>query len=100
MDYTHKRGDTFLRRNFEITVNGSAPTLTNVVMKLRREYGSAVMFEPSITITGTGEFCIDEQVINIQAFTYVYDIQIEYNGLKKTWISGNFTITDNATRSN
>jgi hypothetical protein len=103
LNFTTKRGDTFKQTDFQINVNDVALNLTgaDVKMQLRKEPGGVVALEVPITIFDAvnGEFCIDEQIIDIQACSYRYDIQItQASGEVDTWISGLFTITDDITR--
>ena len=103
LNFTTKRGDTFKQTDFQINVNESPLNLTggDVKMQLRKEAGGVVALEVPITIfdATNGEFCIDEQIIDIQACTYKYDIQItQDSGEVDTWISGLFTVTDDITR--
>ena len=54
-----------------------------------------------ITITDdvNGHFKINEQIIDICAYNYLYDIEIEFgDGTVKTYISGNFLIKNDVTR--
>ena len=103
LNFTTKRGDTFKKTDFQINVNEVPLDLTDgdVRMQLRKEAGGVVALEVPITIFDAvnGEFCIDEQIIDIQACTYKYDIQItQESGEVDTWISGLFTVTDDITR--
>lgn len=103
LNFTTKRGDTFKQTDFQINVNEAPLNLTggDVKMQLRKEAGGVVALEVQITIfdATNGEFCIDEQIIDIQACTYKYDIQItQDSGEVDTWISGLFTVTDDITR--
>jgi len=103
LNFTTKRGDTFKRVDFQININTFPLDLTDgdVKIQLRKEAGGVVAFTPTITIFDptNGEFCIDEQIIDIQACTYKYDIQIIVeSGEVNTWVSGLFTITDDITR--
>ena len=103
LNFTTKRGDTFKQTDFQINVNEVPLDLTDgdVKMQLRKEAGGVVALEVPITIFDptNGEFCIDEQIIDIQACTYKYDIQItQESGEVDTWISGLFTVTDDITR--
>lgn len=103
LNFTTKRGDTFKQTDFQININEIPLDLTGGLVKiqLRKEAGAPIALEPSITIFNptNGEFCIDEQIIDIQACSYKYDIQItQENGEVDTWVSGLFTITDDITR--
>lgn len=109
MNFTHIKGDTFEAVNFEILINGSPIDLTNCVlrMQLRKEYGGVIIKSfttiggDGLTITnGTlGLFKINKQIIDVTAFSYLYDMELDYqNGDVKTYIKGNFTITNDVTR--
>ena len=103
VDFTHKRGDTFYAVPINIQINNVDLDLTDAVilMQLRKEAGGVVMFTPSLTITDAtgGDFQIDEQIINIPACIYKYDIQITLaNDTVSTWISGLFIINDDISR--
>lgn len=103
LNFSTKRGDTFKQTDFQINVNESPLDLTDgeVKMQLRKEAGGIVALEVGITIfdATNGEFCINEQIIDIQACTYKYDIQItQASGEVDTWISGLFVVTDDITR--
>lgn len=76
-------------------------------MQLRKEYGGIVFLSltsvanAGITITTplSGLFKINKQIINIDANNYIYDIElIKADGTIKTYISGNFNITNDVTR--
>lgn len=108
MNFTHIKGDTFEEVNFQINFNSSPFNLTGCVLKmqLRKEYQGLVFLSltsvanAGITIVNAsaGTFKINKQIINIEAFDYLYDIELtKSNGDKKTWISGNFLVTNNVT---
>lgn len=103
LDFVTKRGDTFDKVIFTININGARLNLTGVTirMQLRKSAGAPVAFTPQLSIIDevNGEFTIDEQIIDIPACVYKYDIEIELaSGEVKTWIYGNFTIKDDITR--
>jgi hypothetical protein len=103
LNFTTKRGDTFKQTNFQININSLPLDLTGGLVKiqLRKEAGGIVAFTPAITVFDAvnGEFCIDEQIIDIQACIYKYDIQITTADEEvNTWVGGLFTITDDITR--
>ena len=90
-------------------VNSVALNLTGCTlrMQLRKEYGGIVYLSltsvasAGITITtaATGLFKINKQIINIDAANYIYDIElIKADGTIKTYISGNFYVTNDVTR--
>ena len=109
LDFTHIKGDTFEAVNFELLVNTVALNLTGCTlrMQLRKEYGGIVYLyltsvaSAGITITSAvnGLFKINKQVINIEAANYIYDIElVKSDGTVKTYISGNFYVTNDVTR--
>jgi len=103
LNFTTKRGDTFKQTDFQININTFPLDLTDgdVKIQLRKEPGGIVAYTPTITIFDptNGEFCIDEQIIDIQACDYRYDIQVTLeSGEVNTWVSGIFSITVDITR--
>lgn len=103
VNFTHKRGDTFYQTPINIKVNNVDLDLTDAVilMQLRKEPGGVIAFTPDLTITDAegGDFQIDEQIINIPACRYQYDIQITLaDDTVITWISGLFIINDDISR--
>lgn len=109
LNLTHKKGDTFQEMLFEIIYNGMPLDLNGaaIKMQLRKTAGGLVALDLSI---GNGItmvdadfalFKIDTQIINIEAYDYLYDIQIVAGSLANavnTWISGFFKITNDITR--
>ena len=109
LDFTHIKGDTFEAVNFQMLVNSVALNLTGCTlrMQLRKEYGGVIFLaltsvaSAGITITNpsSGIFAINRQIINLDAFNYIYDIElIKADGTVKTYVSGNFVITNDVTR--
>jgi len=109
LDFTHIKGDTFEAVNFAMILNSVVLNLTGCTlrMQLRKEYGGVIFLSltsvasAGITITNaaTGLFKINRQIINIDAANYIYDIElIKADGIVKTYISGNFSITNDVTR--
>ena len=109
MDFTHIKGDTFEAVNFQMLVNSNALNLTNCTlrMQLKREYGGVPFLSltsvanAGITIVtaASGLFKINKQVIDIDAHNYIYDIElVKSDGTVKTYISGNFLVTNDVTR--
>ena len=109
LDFTHIKGDTFEAVNFQMLVNTVPLNLTGAIlrMQLRKEYGGVVFLSltsvasAGITITtpASGLFKINKQIINLDAANYIYDIElIKSDGTIKTYISGNFYITNDVTR--
>lgn len=53
----------------------------------------------TITDATNGRFKINTQIIDIEVYNYVYDIQITFaSGVVKSWIQGGFNITNEVTR--
>lgn len=109
LNFQNIKGDTFEQVSFEVKINDVAVDLTDAVirMQLRKEYGGVVglsltsVDDAGITITNPelGSFKINQQVINIAPYNYLYDIEIHFaDGTIKTWISGNFQILNDVTR--
>jgi hypothetical protein len=109
LDFTHIKGDTFEAVNFAMILNSTVLNLTGCTlrMQLRKEYGGVIFLSltsvasAGITITNAagGLFKINRQIINIDAYNYIYDIElIKADGTIKTYISGNFYVTNDVTR--
>lgn len=109
LDFTHIKGDTFEAVNFQMLINSVALNLTGCTlrMQLRKEYGGVIFLSltsvasAGITITNptSGIFSINRQIINLDAYNYIYDIElIKADGTVKTYVSGNFSITNDVTR--
>ena len=109
LDFIHIKGDTFEAVNFQMLINTVALNLTGCTlrMQLRKEYGGIVYLSltsvasAGITITtpANGLFKINRQIINLDSENYIYDIElIKADGTIKTYISGNFSITNDVTR--
>jgi len=109
LNFSHIQGDTFELVNIALLVNSVALNLTGCTlrMQLRKEFGGVIFLSltsvgsAGITITNAagGLFKINKQIINIDANNYIYDIElIKADGTVKTYISGNFYITNDITR--
>jgi hypothetical protein len=108
LNFTHIKGDTFYEVDFEILKNQEAIDLTDAIirMQVRQNYGGAIVLnftsidEEGITITDAvdGKFKINQRIIDIPAFNYIYDIQFTIDGIVKTYVSGNFLVTNDVTR--
>ena len=108
LNFQHIKSDTFDEVDFQIKINDVEVDLTDTVirMQLRKEYGGVVglsltsVGSAGITITDAvnGLFKINTQIINIPAFNYIYDIEFNFDGEVKTYISGNFLIRNDVTR--
>jgi hypothetical protein len=109
LNFSHIKGDTFEAVNFAVVKNTVALSLTGAVIKmqLKKECnGVAILALTSVasaglTITNAagGLFKINQQIINIAEFNYIYDIQITFSdGTVKTWVEGNFVVKCDITR--
>ena len=110
LNFTHTKGDTFNEVAFEVKKNGTALNLTGatIKMQLRKEYSDVSptlaltsVSNAGLTITNatSGHFKINEQIINIEVFNYVYDIQFTLaSGEVKTYVKGGFNVTPEVTR--
>lgn len=97
------RNDTFEEVPFEIKKNNVPVNLTGATirMQLRKIAGGTIAFSPALTVTNasSGLFKINKQIIPIDAYNYLYDIEIAFSdGTVKTWISGEFLIKNDITR--
>jgi hypothetical protein len=110
LNFTHTKGDTFNQVAFEVKKNGTAINLTGatIKMQLRKLYTdttaalsltSASSAGITITNASAGQFKINEQIIDIEVFNYVYDIQFTLSsGEVKTYVKGGFNVTPEVTR--
>jgi hypothetical protein len=110
LNFTHTKGDTFNEVAFEVKKNGTAINLTGatIKMQLRKCYSDVTpalaltsVSSAGITITGAsaGQFKINAQIIDIEVFNYVYDIQFTLSsGEVKTYVKGGFNIIPEVTR--
>lgn len=107
-NFTHYKGDTFEPCFFTINVDMIALNLTGAVIKmqLKKQFEGAIIYEFS-TENGNiqfinaslGTFKIAEQIIDVPAFNYIYDLQIIFaDDSVKTWVKGNFNIVNDVTR--
>jgi hypothetical protein len=111
LQFKHKKGDTFDQVAFQVKINDVVVDLTGATirMQLRKTYDDTVaalsltsVGSAGITITNAanGEFKINTQIIDIEVYNYVYDIQIAFSDgtIKSSWIYGGFNITNDVTR--
>ena len=109
MNFTHIKGDTFDEVAFSIKINNVVLDLTGAVLKMQLKKNSTDVV-PSLSLTSVasagititnatgGLFKINQQIINIEVFNYVYDIQLTLaSGVVKTYVSGTFSITPEIT---
>jgi hypothetical protein len=110
LNFTHTKGDTFSEVAFEVKKNTVAINLTGatIKMQLRKNYidvASILAFtsvaSAGITITAPtlGQFKINAQIIDIEVYNYVYDIQFTLStGEVRTYVKGGFNVTPEVTR--
>lgn len=110
LNFTHTKGDTFNEVAFEVKKNGTAVNLTGAVIKmqLRKDYNDispalalTTVSSAGLTITNAsnGHFKINAQIIDIEVYNYVYDIQFTLSdGSVKTYVKGGFNVTPEVTR--
>ena len=109
MNFTHIKGDTFDEVAFSIKINNVVLDLTGAVIKMQLKKNSTDVV-PSLSFTSVaaagititnatgGLFKINQQIINIDVFNYVYDIQLTLaSGVIKTYVSGTFSVTQEIT---
>ncbi len=108
LNITALRGDTFKEYPFEILINTLPLDLTDAVIKMDIKKDACSL--PALTLTSVndngititddvnGRFKINEQIINIPAGNYQYDIQITLADLTvHTWVGGLFQIINTIT---
>ena len=103
INYKIKRGDTFNEIPMVFKLNGVIYNLTGCEfkMQLRKTAGGDIAKNVTLTITNAvgGMFKINKQTFDIEAFDYLYDLQIKYlNNDILTLYSGIFTVTNDITR--
>lgn len=100
------RNDT-LSINFELSIDGVPINLggATVRMQIRPNYGSntltlAFTEGDGITVSGTTNNIIQiKKIISIASGNYVYDLESQFsNGDVKTYIRGNFIVSEDATK--
>lgn len=103
VNYKITRGDTFKEIPMQFKLNSAIYNLTGCVftMQLRKVAGGDVAKNVTITITDAvnGMFKINKQIFDIEAFDYLYDLQIKYaNNDVTTLYGGIFTVNNDITR--
>jgi hypothetical protein len=102
------RNATFDEVNFQISIDDTFVNLTGCVIKMQVKKNACSspllsltsVDSAGITITNAnvGEFKINEQIINLPACDYEYDIQITFvDGSKKTYVGGLFQVVKTIT---
>lgn len=107
--FTHIKGDTFEEVLFRLKINGVDVNLTGATIKMQLKQNPTTstaaltltsVGSAGITITSptTGQFKINEQIINIEPYNYSYDLEIKFaDNTVKTYISGTFNIIQDIT---
>lgn len=110
LNFSHINSDTFDEVPIRIKIDGVNADLTDAIirMQLRKKACDlkSVLSLTSVANAGltiidaiNGLFKINEQIINVDVYNYVYDIEIEFaDGTIKTYIRGNFNILEEVTR--
>jgi hypothetical protein len=104
------QGDTFDGIEYDVTVNGTTIDLTSATIKMdlrTSPTGALVLSLDSdgngltiLTPPTDGKFTIDQQIVDVPARTYSYDIEIDFHdGRVKTYISGTWPITQDVTHA-
>ena len=100
----HIKGDTFQGVGFQVKVNNVDLPIAAVKMELKRAYNAS----PSLTLSNgsgmtisditTGLFTVDNQIIDLPAGDYLYDIEITTgSGEVHTYITGTWKILSGVT---
>jgi len=100
----HIKGDTMKQKTFLVSINGSPADMTDasVRMHLRKNKTAPQKYEFStengkLELT-TGGFIMPEQIVDIPAVTYYYDIEIIFSdGTVATYIGDTWTIIQDTT---
>lgn len=97
----HIKNDTFDGISFTVNVNGSPLNLTgaSILASFKKNFDTTkTLASPddiTITVPTSGQFTIDQKVIDWPAGTYNYDIAMTLNtGVIKTYIKGTWTIVE------
>lgn len=104
----HIKGDTFPGVSFTITVNGSPLDLTNATVRLYLRNKYKILkhrFSTDVAIGGmtitdptNGIVRLDEQIVDVAAGTYNYDLEITLvTGEVYTYVNGTWTILQDVT---
>lgn len=107
----HTRRDTFEGFDVTVKINTVALDLTGALIRMQmridssatpiKEFNSDVDGGITITDAAAGKFTFDEQIIDVPAQQYFYDIQIELADDKVyTFLRGNWTIIQDYTYDN
>lgn len=101
----HVKGNTFRSVGFRVSENGDPVDLTGAALLMQFKpsanadiYALQLTDGLGMTITDPtdGKFEIDEQVIDIPAGTYLWDIRITLaSGFVFTWFRGSFRVYQN-----
>ena len=100
----HIKGDTFQGVGFLVKVNDENLPIAAVKMELKTSKSAAAALTlqngSGITLSDitVGQFTIDNQIIDIPAANYIYDIEITtQSGEVHTYISGTWRIVQGVT---
>ena len=104
----HTKGDTFKAINFTLDEDGTPVDLTGASIRMMVKLNAtdtnfALEVSTSsggmlITDAANGAFTFEEQIIDIDAAKYVYDIEItDTNGNVNTYIKGSWHILQDVT---
>jgi len=106
---THIKGDTFDGAQFTLSLNGSAIDLTDAIITMDMRLTPSGVSVKRLTSVGDaditigtpasdGIFTINNQIIDVDAGKYYYDIQTEFpDGTVKTYIQGIWLIIQDVT---
>jgi hypothetical protein len=102
-NYNIKRGDTFNEVLMQFKKNNVVFNLTGCEfkMQLRKTAGGEIAKNVTVSITDAvnGWFKIDKQIFEIEAFEYLYDLQIKYSNNDVTTLYGGiFKVVNDITR--
>jgi len=88
------RGDTLEARNFTVTVNGVAPTISSATFGVKN--GSTVIYGPvSCVVAGnviTRPSVAESVTSDWAKQNYTWDIRCTISGVTKTWVKGSITM--------
>lgn len=102
----HKKGTTLLQQNFRIEeLADGAVNLTGAIIRMQfrtsqtgpTEFEFTSLLNGGLTISNAlnGEFYINEQIINLPAFDYIYGLQINFpNGTVDEFLEGIWSIVE------
>lgn len=112
-NWSHLKGDTYPRENdyvYTILKNGDPLDLTDALIEI--EFRVSADHDPVMTWSSDpevggvvidddptlGKFKYAEQIIDLKAGVYKYDVQITIDGVKATYLKGELTIVQDITQ--